>query len=117
VLLAASAFAAVELRSLRRIWGESILSCAEPLDVDGEWPIASLETAGLQATLMRSLDAALDRSPKMNVDAVVVIRGGKLVYETYHAGGPCLICRHASARRLLGEPRKYAKYQRCDRRN
>jgi hypothetical protein len=52
----------------------------------GEWRTGLPEEAGLDAALLCSLNVALDNSPEMNVHAVLVIRGGKLVYETYRAG-------------------------------
>jgi oligopeptide/dipeptide ABC transporter ATP-binding protein len=65
--------------ALAPIWGESTVSCAEPLDADGEWPIASLEAAGLQATLMCSLDAALEAVVRHIADRVAVMYLGQIM--------------------------------------
>jgi CubicO group peptidase (beta-lactamase class C family) len=67
-------------------WGEKAISCGAPPEADGEWPTASPEEAGLDPAILCSLNEALDKSLEMNVHAVLVIRGGKLVYETYRAG-------------------------------
>jgi CubicO group peptidase (beta-lactamase class C family) len=62
------------------------ISCGAPLEAEGEWPTGSPEEAGLDAALLCSLNEALDKSPEMNVHAVVVVRDGKLVYERYLTG-------------------------------
>jgi CubicO group peptidase (beta-lactamase class C family) len=67
-------------------WGGAAISCGVPLEADGEWLTSSPEEAGLDAALLCSLNEKLDKSPEMNVHAVVVVRGGKLVYESYRAG-------------------------------
>lgn len=68
-------------------WGETTAaSCGAPLDVNGEWPTASPEDAGLDPTILCALTGALDASPEMNVHAVLVVRGGKLIHETYRRG-------------------------------
>ena len=67
-------------------WGGAAISCGAPLEVDGEWSTSSPEEAGLDAALLCSLNERLDKSPEMNVHSVVVVRGGKLIYESYHAG-------------------------------
>jgi hypothetical protein len=84
VFLVASAIGAA-LLFMSPSWGEAETSCSVPLET-GEWQTVSPEEAGLDATLLCSLNEALDKSPEMNLHAVVVVRGGKLVYETYHAG-------------------------------
>src|SRR6185295_5935575 len=66
--------------------GGAAMSCGAPLKVDGEWSTSSPEEAGLDAALLCSLNERLDKSPEMNVHSVVIVRGGKLVYESYHAG-------------------------------
>lgn len=67
-------------------WGGTAISCGMPLETNGEWPTSSPEDAGLDGALLCSLNEMLDKSPKMNVHAVVVVRGGKLVYESYRKG-------------------------------
>ena len=57
-----------------------------PLEATDDWPTASPEEAGLDSALLCSLNGTLDKSPEMNVHAVVVVRGGKLIYENYRAG-------------------------------
>ena len=56
------------------------------MEIGDGWQISSPEEAGLDAAVVCSLNEALDKSPEMNVHAVVVVRGGKLVYETYRTG-------------------------------
>lgn len=67
-------------------WGGTAISCGMPLETNGEWPTSSPEDAGLDGALLCSLNEMLDKSLKMNVHAVVVVRGGKLVYENYRKG-------------------------------
>jgi CubicO group peptidase (beta-lactamase class C family) len=67
-------------------WGEAETPCGAPRDAAGEWPTASPEAAGFDAALLCALGGKLDNSPEMNVHAVIVVRGGKLVYEAYRAG-------------------------------
>ena len=57
-----------------------------PLQDVGEWQTATLEQVNLDEQLLCSLNEKLDASPRMNVHAVVVLRGGKLVFETYRKG-------------------------------
>ena len=67
-------------------WADAATSCGSSLDADGDWRTASPEEAGLDAAILCSLKSTLDKSPEMNVHAVVVVRNGKLVYENYRAG-------------------------------
>jgi CubicO group peptidase (beta-lactamase class C family) len=62
------------------------LSCGAPPAATAEWPTSSPADAGLDAALLCSIDETLDKSPEMNVHAVVVVRHGALVYETYRSG-------------------------------
>ena len=66
--------------------GEAAISCGTPVETNSEWPVGSPEQAGLNTALLCSLNEKLDKSPEMNVHSVVVVRGGKLVYESYRAG-------------------------------
>jgi CubicO group peptidase (beta-lactamase class C family) len=61
-------------------------SCGTPIATQSEWPTATPAQAGFDVTLLCSIDAMLDKSPERNVHAVVVVRHGKLVYETYRSG-------------------------------
>lgn len=67
-------------------WAGAANSCGRPLETNGEWPTSSPEDAGLDGALLCSLSEMLDKSPEKNVHAVVVVRGGKLVYEIYRKG-------------------------------
>jgi CubicO group peptidase (beta-lactamase class C family) len=51
-----------------------------------EWPTSLPKEAGLNATLLCSVDGMLDKALERNVHSVVVIRDGKLVYESYRTG-------------------------------
>jgi CubicO group peptidase (beta-lactamase class C family) len=86
VFVAASLICAADLLFPISAWGEAATSCGVRLETDGEWPTASPEEAGLDPAILCSLNEVLDKSPEMNVHAVLVVRGGKLVYETYRAG-------------------------------
>lgn len=59
-------------------WSAGTKSCGAPTAAQAEWPTASPAEAGFDAALLCSIDAMLDKSPAMNVHAVVVVRGGKL---------------------------------------
>jgi CubicO group peptidase (beta-lactamase class C family) len=83
VLLVASAMCGAVLQIPAPAKAPATISCGAPLEADGDWPTGSPEEAGLDAALLCSLNEMLDKSPEMNVHAVVVVRGGKLVYETY----------------------------------
>ncbi len=61
-------------------------SCGSPITALTEWPTATPAQAGLDPALLCSIEATLDKSPEMNVHAVVVVLGGKLVYEIYRSG-------------------------------
>ncbi len=87
VLLVASAIGGAGLQFPAPAWGGAAISCGARLEADGEWSTGSPEEAGLDAGLLCSLNEMLDKSPEMNVHAVVVIRGGKLVYESYRTAG------------------------------
>ena len=86
VLLIAAAMAGTGLQLPASAWGEVANSCGSPVEADAEWPTNTPEEAGLDGALLCSLNEKLDASPEMNVHAVGVVRGGKLVYENYRAG-------------------------------
>jgi CubicO group peptidase (beta-lactamase class C family) len=86
VFVAASLICAADLLFPISAWGEAATSCGVRLETDGEWPTASPEEAGLHPGTLCSLNEALDKSPEMNVHAVIVVRGGRLIYETYRGG-------------------------------
>jgi CubicO group peptidase (beta-lactamase class C family) len=67
-------------------WANKTMSCGSPLEAQGEWQTASPEAAGFDSALLCSLGDKLENSPALNVHAVVVVRSGKLVYETYRTG-------------------------------
>jgi CubicO group peptidase (beta-lactamase class C family) len=70
---------------------EAVTSCGRQLEALGEWEAQSPEQAGLDPAVLCELDAKLDRSSHMNVHGVVVVRGGKLVFETYRAGDDMML--------------------------
>ena len=63
-----------------------VTSCGRSLDAAGEWPVQSPEDAGLDPVILCALDGDLDRTVVLGIHGVVVVRGGKLVYETYRPG-------------------------------
>jgi CubicO group peptidase (beta-lactamase class C family) len=87
VVLLASAIGGSCLQFPSPTWSDAAISCGAPLEASGEWLTGSPEEAGLDVALLCSLNATLDKSPEMNVHAVVIVRGGKLVYESYRTGG------------------------------
>ncbi len=85
VFLVAAAMAGTVLQFPASAGGEVANSCGSPAEADGKWLTATPESAGLNAALLCSLNQKPDASPEMNVHAVIVVKGGKLVYESYHA--------------------------------
>jgi CubicO group peptidase (beta-lactamase class C family) len=67
-------------------WSVAAESCGASDAAQTEWPTVTPEQAGFDAALLCSIDTTLDKSPQMKIHAVVVIRHGKLVYETYRSG-------------------------------
>ena len=67
-------------------WSVAAETCGASDAAQTEWPTAAPEQAGFDAALLCSIDPTLDKSPQMKIHAVVVIRHGKLVYETYRSG-------------------------------
>lgn len=67
-------------------WSAVTEPCGAPLVSQADWQTSSPAQAGFDAGLLCSIDAMLDKSPEMKVHAVVVLRHGKLVYETYRPG-------------------------------
>jgi CubicO group peptidase (beta-lactamase class C family) len=63
---------------------EEAAQCDAPA-ADADWPSASPEQAGLDADILCSLAARLDRF-QWNVHSVLVARDGQLVLETYRTG-------------------------------
>jgi CubicO group peptidase (beta-lactamase class C family) len=86
MLLVASAICGSCLQVPVSAWAEAAKACGAPVETDSDWPTALPEEVGLDAARLCSIAKMLDGSPWMNVHAVVVVRGGKLVYETYRAG-------------------------------
>jgi len=68
-------------------WSQTATSCGSPIDADGGgWASTSLAEAALDATKLCALNEKLEKSPNWNVHAVLIVRGNRLVYETYRAG-------------------------------
>jgi len=65
---------------------EPTMVCGAPLTTDKEWPTTSLKNAKFDEQKLCLLIKLLDNNPKMNVHAVVIIRGGNIVFETYRPG-------------------------------
>lgn len=86
VLLIAAVLAGAAFQFTAPAWGKTAISCGAPLETDGEWQTGSPQDVGLDPVLLCSLNEVLDKSPEMNVHAVVIVRGGKLIYENYRAG-------------------------------
>lgn len=86
LLVAAVAAGAILFQSSAAGLSQVASSCGEPLEAGDGWLTGSLEEAGFDAGILCSLNQKLDASPEKNIQAVVVVRHGKLVYETYRAG-------------------------------
>jgi hypothetical protein len=65
--------------------GLLLLLAAVPVALADDWPTTTPAEAGFAADLGNRLDAALASGAYEGVHAVVLIRGGKLVYERYAA--------------------------------
>ena len=76
----------ISVYSLAAAHTETITSCGRPLDASGDWPVLSPEASGLDPTVLCALDGELDQSPVSDIHGVVVVRAGKLLYETYRPG-------------------------------
>ena len=61
-------------------------SCGPASDASSDFPTATLEEAKLDPAILCALDEKLDARPEANVHAVVVLRDGRLVFETYRKG-------------------------------
>jgi len=62
------------------------VSCGFASDINAELPTVSLEEAKMNPAILCTLDEKLDARPEANVHAVVVLRNGHLVFETYRKG-------------------------------
>lgn len=84
--LVMAAIIGASIQSAAPAWGKAAMSCGASLESDRDWPTATPEEVGLNAALLCALGQKIDTSPGMNVHAVIVVKGGKLVYESYHTG-------------------------------
>ena len=64
---------------------EPASSCGIPQDIHDGWTMTSPEKQGLNATLLCTMDEGVSGGKLANVDDIVVIRHGVLVYERYFA--------------------------------
>jgi CubicO group peptidase (beta-lactamase class C family) len=60
--------------------------CGHPIATGDGWQTASPDEKGVDAVRLCSLNEMLGKSSGPNVHAVVVVRGGKLIYEIYRTG-------------------------------
>jgi CubicO group peptidase (beta-lactamase class C family) len=58
-------------------------SLPAPRDLQDGWPVASAESAGLNATRLRAMETAVRSGEFKKITSVLVARRGSLVYETY----------------------------------
>src|SRR5277367_1116987 len=65
------------------IGGEPGSDCGRPSDVHDEWLISSPEQQGLDAGLLCAMGNGVMDGKLANVDSIVVVRHGVLVYERY----------------------------------
>jgi CubicO group peptidase (beta-lactamase class C family) len=59
--------------------------CGIPSEIHDGWAMTSPEKQGLNATLLCAMDDGISGGRLANVDSVVVVRHGVLVYERYYA--------------------------------
>ena len=60
--------------------------CGVPGAISDGWQVATQQSAGLDPELLCALVAKLAATPESNVHGVVVVRGGRLVFEDYLTG-------------------------------
>ena len=64
---------------------EPASNCGIPSDIHDGWAMTSPEKQGLKATLLCTMDDGITGGKLANVDSIVVVRHGVLVYERYYA--------------------------------
>lgn len=64
---------------------EPASDCGIPSDIHDGWAITSPERQGVNSTLLCTMDDGITGGKLANVDAIVVVRHGVLVYERYFA--------------------------------
>ena len=62
---------------------EPASDCGIPSDIHDGWAMTSPERQGLNAALLCTMDNGITGGKLANVDAIVVVRHGALVYERY----------------------------------
>ena len=59
---------------------------AAPLVLNDGWTTGSLEQAGIDRQRIEAMTNSIRTSPELNIHAVLIERGGRLVYEEYFSG-------------------------------
>lgn len=81
---ALSAFASSPVGPQTAFAAEAATNCGIPSDVHDGWAITPTEEQGLNAALLCAMDEGIVRGKLANVDSIVVVRHGVLVYERYY---------------------------------
>ncbi|SEN26729.1 CubicO group peptidase, beta-lactamase class C family [Bradyrhizobium sp. OK095] len=64
---------------------EAASSCGIPADIHDGWTMTAPEKQGLNATLLCAMDDGISGGKLANVDDIVIVRHGVLVYERYYS--------------------------------
>jgi len=60
-------------------------SCGLPADIHDGWAMSSPDAQGMNATLLCAMDSGISGGMLANVDDIVIVRHGVLVYERYYS--------------------------------
>ncbi|MGY8704850.1 serine hydrolase [Bradyrhizobium sp. 18BD] len=64
---------------------EAASSCGLPTDIHDGWIMTSPDEQGMNATLLCAMDSGISGGMLANVDDIVIVRHGALVYERYYS--------------------------------
>jgi CubicO group peptidase (beta-lactamase class C family) len=83
-IAALSAFVATPIGLQRALAADSAANCGIPSDIHDGWTITSPEEQGLKSILLCTMGNGISGGKLANVDDIVVVRHGALVYEWYY---------------------------------
>jgi CubicO group peptidase (beta-lactamase class C family) len=82
------ALCAVALSPFGAFAREPASNCGVPSDINDGWAMSVPEKQGLNPTLLCAMDEGISGRQLANVDDIVIIRHGVLVYERYDPQSP-----------------------------
>src|SRR5215204_1300383 len=93
------------------------LDCGSPSDIHDGWVIGSSEQQGLDPALLCAMGKGVADGKLPNVDSIVVVRHGVLVYERYFAypHQPVFDANHQARWQFNDQKRRIAFGRNCDR--